>query len=68
MVAAHSARLIHGTGLPTSCFASNNVFNSRPPIDKSYSAYPYYNLFDYNSFGRLVLIEFNMHFGGGKKN
>jgi outer membrane receptor protein involved in Fe transport len=44
---------------------ANNVFNSRPPIDKTFSAYPYYNNFNYNSFGRLVMVEFNMHFGAG---
>lgn len=46
---------------------SNNIFNSRPPIDKSFSAYPYYNLFNYNSYGRLVMLEMNVHFGGSKK-
>jgi outer membrane receptor protein involved in Fe transport len=47
---------------------SNNIFNSRPPVDRTYSAYPYYNIFDYNSFGRLVMVELNVHFGGGKKD
>jgi outer membrane receptor protein involved in Fe transport len=47
---------------------TNNVFNSRPPLDHTYSAYPYYNIFNYNSFGRLVMLEMNVHFGGGKKN
>lgn len=46
---------------------ANNVFNSRPPVDKSYSAFPYYNIFNYNAFGRLVMLEMNVHFGGGKK-
>jgi len=45
----------------------NNIFNSRPPYDRTFSAYPYYNLFNYNSYGRLLMMEFNMHFGGGKK-
>jgi len=45
----------------------NNIFNSRPPVDRTFSAYPYYNIFNYNSYGRLVMVEFNMHFGGGKK-
>jgi outer membrane receptor protein involved in Fe transport len=46
----------------------NNIFNSRPPIDRTYSAYPYYNIFNYNSFGRLVMLELNVHFGAGKKD
>lgn len=45
----------------------NNIFNSRPPIDRTFNAYYYYNLFNYNAYGRLVMLEFNMHFGGGKK-
>jgi outer membrane receptor protein involved in Fe transport len=46
----------------------NNIFNSRPPFDSSYSSYPYYNIFNYNSFGRLLMLELNVHFGGGKKS
>jgi outer membrane receptor protein involved in Fe transport len=45
----------------------NNIFNARPPFDRTFSVYPYYNLFNYNSYGRLVMVEMNMHFGGGKK-
>jgi outer membrane receptor protein involved in Fe transport len=45
----------------------NNIFNSRPPYDRTFSTYPYYNVFNYNSYGRLIMVEFNMHFGGGKK-
>lgn len=44
----------------------NNIFNSRPPKDRSFNAYYYYNLFNYNAYGRLVMLEFNMHFGGSK--
>ncbi|MGH8041754.1 MAG: TonB-dependent receptor domain-containing protein, partial [Rudaea sp.] len=43
----------------------NNVFNSRPPQDPTFSAFPYYDIFSYNGLGRLVLVEFNMHFGAG---
>jgi len=46
---------------------ANNVFNSRPPVDRSYSAFPYYNIFNYNAFGRLVMVEMDVHFGGSKK-
>ena len=49
---------------------SNNIFNSRPPIDKSFGGqanFPFYNFYNYNSYGRLVMAEFNMHFGGSKQ-
>jgi outer membrane receptor protein involved in Fe transport len=45
----------------------NNIFNSRPPKDPSYNLYPYYNIYNYNSYGRLLMLEFNMHFGGAKQ-
>ena len=45
----------------------NNIFNSRPPYDATYSAFPFYNIYNYNAFGRLVMLEMNVHFGGGKK-
>jgi len=45
---------------------SNNIFDSRPPIDYTYSAFPYYNVFNYNGFGRYVMLEMNVHFGGSK--
>jgi outer membrane receptor protein involved in Fe transport len=45
----------------------NNIFNSRPPKDRTRSVVPYYNQFNYNGYGRLVMVEFNMHFGGAKE-
>jgi outer membrane receptor protein involved in Fe transport len=45
----------------------NNIFNSRPPKDSSFAGqanYPFYNPYNYNSYGRLLMVEFNMHFGG----
>jgi len=48
---------------------SNNLFNSRPPVDKSFGGaanYPFYNIYNYNSYGRLLMVEFNVHFGGEK--
>jgi outer membrane receptor protein involved in Fe transport len=45
----------------------NNIFDSRPPFDRSRSAVPYYNQFNYNGYGRLLMVEFNMHFGGAKE-
>ena len=44
----------------------NNIRNSRPPIDKTQSAFPYYNTYNYNSYGRAVWLEFGFHFGGKK--
>lgn len=45
----------------------NNIFNSRPPLDHTYTSFPYYNVFYYNGFGRMVMLEMNVHFGGSKK-
>ena len=45
---------------------ANNVFNSRPPKDPTFGAFPYYDLYSYSGFGRLVMVEFSMHFGSGK--
>ncbi len=45
----------------------NNIVNARPPYDKSFTAYPYYDFYSYNSYGRLVMLEMNVHFGGSKK-
>ena len=45
----------------------NNLFNRRPPVDSSFSAFPYYDIFSYNGLGRLVMLEMNVHFGGSKK-
>jgi outer membrane receptor protein involved in Fe transport len=44
----------------------NNVRNSGPRKDPTYSAFPYYNIFDFNGLGRSVMAEFNFHFGAGK--
>lgn len=45
---------------------SNNVLNARPPRDKTYADYPYYNVFNYNSYGRSLWLQVNMHFGTGE--
>lgn len=45
----------------------NNIFNARPPRDNTFTSYPFYDLYSYNSYGRLVMLEMNVHFGGGKK-
>ena len=41
----------------------NNVRNSRPPVDTTYVAYPYYNIFNYNGYGRALWLEYNIDFG-----
>lgn len=46
-------------------FTVNNLLNEDPPEDPTSTAYPYYNIFNYNGFGRSFLIELNWHFGAG---
>ncbi len=46
---------------------SNNIFNSKPPVDKTQSSFPYYNTYNYNPYGRAVWAEFAFHFGGKKE-
>jgi outer membrane receptor protein involved in Fe transport len=41
----------------------NNVRNSAPPRDESYTAYPYYNIFNYNGYGRAYWLTYNLDFG-----
>jgi outer membrane receptor protein involved in Fe transport len=44
----------------------NNVADEGPPEDRSYSgltAYPYYNIFNYNGYGRAYWLEYRMNFG-----
>jgi outer membrane receptor protein involved in Fe transport len=41
---------------------SNNLTNKRPPRDNTYADYPYYNIFNYNSYGRAVWVQANVHF------
>ncbi|HET6430745.1 TonB-dependent receptor domain-containing protein [Dyella sp.] len=41
---------------------SNNLTNKRPPRDKTFSAYPYYNLFNYNPYGRALWLQASIHF------
>ena len=48
----------------TFTLSGSNIFNKRPPEDKTNTAYPFYNVFNYNNFGRLVMFEVAMKFGG----
>lgn len=36
---------------------SNNVLNKRPPRDSTYTAYPFYNGFNYDGYGRSIMAE-----------
>ncbi|MFT3754714.1 MAG: TonB-dependent receptor [Pseudoxanthomonas sp.] len=42
----------------------NNLTNERPPTDPTWTPYPYFNLYNYNAFGRLVMLEMTVRFGG----
>lgn len=44
---------------------ANNLTNARAPRDSTYTAYPYYNVFNYNGYGRSYMLELNWRFGGG---
>jgi len=44
----------------------NNLRNTKPPMDQSYYALPYFNVGNYDVYGRSVFVEFNWHFGGKK--
>ena len=56
----------HVTPDITATLIGNNIFNARPPKDKTFTAYPYYDYFSYNAYGRLVMLELNVKFGGAK--
>ena len=47
-------------------FLVNNVFNKMPPVDKTYSSFPYFNPDNYNVYGREFMAQIDIHFGGGK--
>jgi hypothetical protein len=44
----------------------NNVVDEDPPEDKSYSGlsgYPYFNIFNYNGYGRAFWVEYQIELG-----
>jgi outer membrane receptor protein involved in Fe transport len=41
----------------------NNVFDSSPPFDYTWTESPYYNRFNYNTYGRQYWIELDWKFG-----
>ena len=46
----------------------NNIKDSGPPKDLSYTALPYYNFLSYNPYGRSYWLEFDWRFGRGAKD
>jgi outer membrane receptor protein involved in Fe transport len=44
----------------------NNIKNSMPPRDSTWTSSPYYNSFNYNPYGRQFWLEFDLKFGGSK--
>lgn len=47
-------------------FLVNNVFDKMPPKDRSYTAFPYFNVQNYNVYGREFMAQVNIRFGGAK--
>ena len=47
---------------------ANNVGNRKAPFDASYTAYPYYNVFNYNGYGRAWWLEYSFDMGGRDKH
>ena len=43
-------------------FAVNNLLDEMAPKDRTYTAYPYYNIFNYNGYGRSYTLEVNWKF------
>jgi outer membrane receptor protein involved in Fe transport len=46
---------------------ANNLRNSKPPVDRTASTFPYYNTYNYNPYGRVVWVEFAYRFGASKE-
>jgi iron complex outermembrane receptor protein len=44
---------------------ANNLLDRHPPADGGIG-WPYYNVLNFDGFGRSVFVEFGMHFGGGE--
>ena len=45
-------------------FTINNIGNERPPFDSTWGSYPYYNIFNYNGYGRAYWIQYSYAIGG----
>jgi outer membrane receptor protein involved in Fe transport len=44
----------------------NNVLNKMPPKDRTYTAFPYFNTQNYNVYGREIMAQVDLRFGGAK--
>ena len=44
--------------------AVNNLFDKMPPKDRTYTAYPYYDISWFDSVGRSYFLEFTWKLGG----
>jgi outer membrane receptor protein involved in Fe transport len=44
----------------------NNVLNKMPPRDRTYTAFPYFNTQNYNVYGREIMAQVDLRFGGAK--
>jgi len=43
----------------------NNIANKMPPSDPTDTVYPYFNVDDYNIYGREIMLQLNFKLGGG---
>jgi outer membrane receptor protein involved in Fe transport len=44
--------------------AVTNLFDKMPPVDPTYTAYPYYDVSWFDSLGRSFYLSFTYKFGG----
>jgi outer membrane receptor protein involved in Fe transport len=44
----------------------NNLTNKMPPRDPSYTAFPYFNVMNYDVYGRQIMAQVDFHFGATK--
>jgi iron complex outermembrane recepter protein len=42
----------------------NNIANKMPPVDPTYVSYPYFNNENYNVYGREIMLQADLKFGG----
>jgi iron complex outermembrane recepter protein len=42
----------------------NNIANKMPPADPTYTTYPYYNVQNYNVYGREIMLQADLKLGG----
>jgi iron complex outermembrane recepter protein len=40
----------------------NNIANKMPPADRTYTVYPYFNVLNYNIYGREVMLQIDLTF------